>query len=251
MKLNEESTWPSDVVAYMERHRELFLGWEDRRSSSTPRSAAAEYDNALNGLRAVLNKHTLHGYHCTRLIPDEISHITVEGMQLPDGAMLRRRIDTAQAKGLLPDTVAQAFRLKNQAGETNRAGRIWFCFFPPFIAGESGIESLLRYWGGEALYNSHDRHPERGRILSSLGIPCLIEADVPIAGLRGPSFLDIKAVRQFLAWRGLPTSEPLQHEDNSISPIPAERIRRIIQFPDSEFIALTHCDTWETPLSIG
>jgi hypothetical protein len=251
MELNNEKTWPTEVLGYLEQHHDLFLGWEDRKSGSSPRTPAAEYDRALDGLRAALNNHTLHGYHCARLTPDEISHIATKGMQLPDGAMLCQRIHAVQAKGLIDESVAREFLQKNQADESNRAGRIWFCFFLPFMACESGIEPLLRYWGGEALYNSHDRHSERGRILASLGVPFLVEANVPIEGMRGPSFLDINAVKQFLAWRGLPTSEPLLHEDNSIRPIPAERIRRIIRFPDAEFIALTRCDKWQTPLSSG
>jgi hypothetical protein len=248
MELNIERTWPADVVAYLERDYSLFLGWEDRRGSLAPATSAAEYDRALHGLRDVLNNHALLGYHCARLTPGEISHISAEGMQLPNGEMLRRRIEAVQASGFIEESVAREFLQKNQADEPNRAGRIWFCFFPPFMAGETGIESLLRYWGGEALYNSHDRHPERGGILANLGVPCLVEADVPIASLRGPSFLDVKAVKQFLAWRGLPTTEPLEHEDHSIRCIPAKNIRRIIQFPDADFITLTCCDTWRSPL---
>jgi hypothetical protein len=248
MELNNERTWPADVLEYLESNNDLFLGWEDRTGISAARTSAAEYDGALYGLRAALNNHTLLGYHCTRLTPNEVSHITANGMQLPNEEMLQRRIEAVRTSGLIDESVAREFLQTNQANEPNRANRIWFCFFPPFMAGESGIESLLRYWGGEALYNSHDRHPERGQILSKLGVPCLVEADVPIASLRGPSFLDMKVVKQFLAWRGLPTTEPLQHEDNAIRCIPAENIRRIIQFPDREFVTLTRCDTWESPL---
>jgi hypothetical protein len=251
MELDKESTWPTDVLAYLDRNHALFLGWEDRRGGSGPRTPAAEFDRALDGLRAVLNNHTLLGYHCARLTSDEIGHISAKGMQLPNGAMLRRRIQAVQASRLIEEADAREFLQKSQAEGPNRANRIWFCFFPPFMAGESGIESLLRYWGGEALYNSHDRHPERGPILSNLGVPCLVEADVPIASLRGPGFLDIKLVKQFLAWRGLPTTEPLQHEDNAIRCIPAENIRRIIQFPDPEFVALTRCNTWRSPLLVN
>jgi len=159
MELDKESTWPTDVLAYLDRNHALFLGWEDRRGGSGPRTPAAEFDRALDGLRAVLNNHTLLGYHCARLTSDEIGHISAKGMQLPNGAMLRRRIQAVQASRLIEEADAREFLQKSQAEGPNRANRIWFCFFPPFMAGESGIESLLRYWGGEALYNSHDRHP--------------------------------------------------------------------------------------------
>jgi hypothetical protein len=249
MELNKESTWPADVLDYLERHRNLFLDWEERSRGSAQNTSPTEYDAALDGLRAVLNNHTLHGYHCTRLTADEIKHIASNGMQLPNGLMLRRRIQALQDAGLIAASVAQEFVQKNQADESNRANKIWFCFFAPHIGGESGIESLLRYWGGEALYRSHDRHPERGPILAGLGVPCLVEADVSIAALRGPSFLDVKAYRQFLAWRDWKTMEPLDHEDYATRAIPAGNIRRIIQFPNQKFVSLTRCNTWRSPLA--
>jgi hypothetical protein len=46
------------------------------------------------------------------------------------------------------------------------------------------------------------------------GTPCLIEADVPIAFMKGPGFLDIKVARQFLVRRGL-SSEPDEHKDRA------------------------------------
>jgi hypothetical protein len=61
--------------------------------------------------------------------------------------------------GLINWAAATAFASKNQAGDLNRAGKIWFCFFPPHHAGQRGIERFFRYWGGEALYNSHQDQP--------------------------------------------------------------------------------------------
>jgi hypothetical protein len=104
-------------------------------------------------------------------------------MQLPDAAMLLRRIDATSNEGLLSASVAERLKARNQAHERNRAGMIRFCFFPPRLAGESGIGDLLRFWGGEALYNSHDRHPETSGVLCSVGTPSIVEAEVPIAFL--------------------------------------------------------------------
>jgi hypothetical protein len=250
MDFNDENTWPADVLAYLDEQRGLFLNWEKSTDGSERRTAAPkQYDRALEGLRAVLNNHTLHGYHCARLTAGEIEHIENNGMQLPNGAFLCQRIRRIEAEGQINSAIAGAFMESNQADATNRANKIWFCFFPPYIGGESGISPLLRYWGGEALYGLHDEHAERGPILERLGTPCLVEADVPITSLRGPSFLDVKAVRQYLMTRACPTTEPLEHEDYAIKPIPARQIRRVIRFPEPEFIALTRCDSWRRPLS--
>src|ERR1700676_2031123 len=46
-----------------------------------------------------------------------------------------------------------------------------------------GVGRFFRYWGGEALYNSHQDHAVRGPLLESIGTPCVIQADIPISNL--------------------------------------------------------------------
>jgi hypothetical protein len=250
MDLNDEKTWPAEVLAYLEHHHDVFWAWEDRSGRSGTVSGP-QYDRALYGLRAVLNDYTLHGYHCTRLTTAEIGHIMSQGMQPPNAAMLRGRIQVLLDSAVIDAAVARRLMQTNQADEANRANRIWFCFFAPHLAGESGIGDLLGFWGGEALYNSHDRDSETGPILARIGTPCLVEADVPIASLPGPGGLDMKVARQYVIWRGFKTSEPVEHEDRAQAPIAAKSIRRIIQFPEPDFRALTGYNTWKRPLSAG
>lgn len=251
MDLSDRKTWPDDLLKQLERDRAIFESWELQRTGApgAPQVSGPDYDRALGRLRAVLNNYTLHGYHCTRLTPGEIAHIRLSGMQLPNETILRQRIEALRDSSLIDAGTAAEFIAENQAAEANRAGRIWFCFFPPYLDGEIGISSLLRYWGGEALYNSHDEHPAHGPLLANLGTPCLIEADVPIASLRGPSFLDMKIARRFLIWNGLQTTEPVEHTDCAVRPLPAANILRIIEFPDRDFITLTGCGDWREPLA--
>jgi hypothetical protein len=210
-----------------------------------------DYDRALGELRKVLNNYTLHGYHCTRLTREETALIRSGGMQLPNEAVLRQRIESLRDRGLMDAATAADLIADNQAAEKNRAGRIWFCFFPPNLDSETGLSSLLGYWGGEALYNSHDTHAVRGPLLAGIGTPCLVEAEVPISSLRGPSFLDMKVARQFLIWNGLKTRETVLHEDCAIRPLKATSISRVIEFPDPDFIALTGCDSWRKQPTVG
>lgn len=258
MILNDETTWPLDVVQFLEQHHDLFLSRELRRedqhaapiSDERARATAVDYDRTIYGLRAILSAYTLDGgYHCTRLIDAEIHRIASDGMRLPNRAMLCERIQTIQDAGVLEPHVADLLRQKNQADETNRAGMIWFCFFPPHFAGQSGIERLLGSWGGEALYNSHERDPLIGPILKSIGTPCLIEATVPIASFPLHTFLEVHLYRQFLINRGLQTTEPICHENRTTQPIPARNIKRIVRFEEPDFITLTNCDTWTPPLT--
>jgi hypothetical protein len=68
-------------------------------------------------------------------------------MQLPNVTVLEARIGALQAAALIDASTAKRLIAANQAHEANRANLIWFCFFPPRSAGQSGVGSLLGYWG--------------------------------------------------------------------------------------------------------
>jgi hypothetical protein len=242
--LETPESWPGDLRAYLDRHHDFFLDWETRSFRAT----AAEYDRAIYGLEAVLRRYALLGWHCTRLTESEIASIRSNGMQLPDAAMLNRRVDAVARAGLLRGGLADRLKAENQADDPWRAGRIWFCFYPPRLAGEGGIERFFRHWGGEALYNSHESDPETGVAISTIGLPCIVEAIVPITSLRQHSFLSTKVVRRYLIGRGYRTVEPVDHDDAADQPLPPESIREVIPFPSPGFIALTGCDGWSLPI---
>jgi hypothetical protein len=255
MHLNDSTTWPADVTNYLEQHNDLFWAWELEGSGTTSslavaRARAYQFDRAIYGLQAVLRRYSLEGgYHCTRLTKSEIDHIISNGLQLPSREMLVARIQAIEDAGLVDRNLADRLKSNNQADEDNRAGMIWFCFFSPHVTGQSGIESFFRHWGGEALFNSHERDQSTGPILRKIGTPCVVKAEVPIASLHLQSSLAMHLVRQFLIRKGLKTTEPTDHEDCATYPVRAASICRILQFPEPDFIQLTKCSSWNPPLS--
>lgn len=243
------STWPPEVLSHLDKNHSLYLSWE----SGINRSSAFAYDAARNELKKLMRSsgYAMRGYHCTRLTESEIQAILNSGMSLPNLTMLHERIANVAAVGILEEAITQRLMQKNQANDNNRAGMIWFYFFPPHIAGQWGIERFFRSWGGEALYNSHEDDPITGPALAKIGIPCIIEALIPIGSLPHYSWLEKKLIRRFLIGRGFVTGEDLDHEDHAVNPIPAENIIRVIRFPDADFISLTGCDEWEPPLQLS
>jgi hypothetical protein len=192
-------SWPADLVAYLDKHHSSLLEWESRSDGINSANApgADDYDEIIYGLCDILSRYSLVGWHCTKLTDKEIANIVARGMDLPDLEMLKRRIDTVEADGLVTVAVGNRLRADNQADEKNRAGRIWFCFFPPHIGGESGIGRFFRSWGGEALYNTHEDDPETGPALQAFGTPCLIQARVAIGGFNSAVGLAFHVVRKF------------------------------------------------------
>ena len=195
-----------------------------------------------------LHPYAIIGWHCTRLTEAEIAHIVDQGMQLPSTAMLESRIDACVADGQISPAIAFRLKAKNQSGDWNREGRLWFCFFPPRLAGESGIRRFFRHWGGEALYNYHEDDPEISPVLGSVGTPCVVEAKVPVAALEQDHGLAFSVVRRFLVSHGLRTTEPLEHESRMKRPLTSDAVRNVHRFPGTEFQTLTGCGTWRRPI---
>lgn len=262
MLLDDETTWPREVVRFIEENRALFDDWHrpasearerDRKPgdhSSGPRFPWQQHDHAVGRLGALLKPHTLEpGYHCTRLTDPELEAIRTGGMRLQNAKLLADRIRVLEQEGVIDAEAAVALIGDNQADAANRAGMLWFCFFPPHLAGESGIEIFLRYWGGEALSRSHYQDSVRGPLLRPIGRPCLVVADVPIAGLSEVFGLSVKLIRRYFLNRGGRIAEEIDHEGFATTALPASSIRRIVCFPEPEFVDLTKCGTWRRPLA--
>lgn len=247
LPLDQPKAWPAQLVSLLDSHYELFLNWEI--ASTTVGSQA--YDETIRAVGNALRPYSITGWHCTRLTDGEIAQIVRCGMQLPDGTMLRQRIDALVAAGHLASDIGARLAASNRADESNRAGRLWFCFFPPHRAGEHGIRRFFRHWGGETLYNSHEDDPVTSPILRAFGTPCVIEADVPVASLAAGVGLAMNVVRVYLINRGYKTSEPVEHEDRSVQAIAADCIKRVIRFSDPDFQVLTECATWRCLLGTG
>lgn len=249
--LTTPSSWPADLIAYLEDRGTIFREWEESPSGITQArlGLVKEFDRAYEELREILSRHAVVGFHNTRLTYEEIQRIKDSGMQLPNLALLIERIEVLVKRGTVTQEVGERLKEKNQANDKHRANMIWFCLFEPHLAGESGIERLLRHWGGEALYNSHENDPITGPILRRIGIPVVVEAVLPIALLRGPSFMSEKVARQFHISQGFNSGEGVLMDDFVRAPLPAESIRAIYEFPGVEFRRLTDCDSWYEKLT--
>ncbi len=242
--LANPTTWPRNLVNVLEKNGPLFQAW----FTGNPSQSGAAFDAAHADVTAELNTCEMIGWHCTRLTDSEIALIEATGMQLPNVQILKERIDRLVKAGQLTRLIADALKGTNQAGGMNRAGRIWFCFFAPGEAGESGIHRFFRHWGGEALYNSHEGNNVTSPVLTSIGTPCVVEAAVQIFSLSPHSYVTQRIIKRFLWGKSLFHSEPEILEGYTLSPISAGSIKRVTKHPDVEFIRLTGCENWQNPL---
>ncbi len=245
--LSDPRSWPAAIIAATEANRDIFQNWV----LGTPGRSPTAYDRATQTLQEVLTEVAVVGWHCTRLTAPEATLIRSNGLGLPNAAMLHARLDRLVGADMLTSANAAALGARHEADHPWRAGRIWFCFCPPRLAGEHGIRRFFHHWGGEALYNSHEDDPDTGPVLASIGTPSIVEAIVPLAGVYCGHLTD-HVVGVYLRSLGVAGLGPDQHMDGySLTPIAAENVRTIVTFPSAEFMALTECGGWRKPLRAG
>ncbi|ASP49455.1 hypothetical protein [Cognaticolwellia beringensis] len=232
----------------MESNFAVFLGWQCKCSKQD--ALTHLYDSKIYEMREMLGKYFLVGYHCTKLTEEEIDSILANGMELQNGASLVKRIEHLNDKCLISKTVSESLISNNKADDRYRKNMIWFCFFKPFLAGRTGIEGFLRYWGGEALYNSHDIGGDLSDVLLSIGIPCIVKAKVDISSLNNSYYPDSCMIRVFLKNKGHQLENSIDHEGFSTLNIEPTNILEVIKYPSDQFVELTKCNQWEYPLAL-
>ncbi|EGQ8028748.1 hypothetical protein ACWOVX_004332 [Vibrio vulnificus] len=239
--ISQQSTWPEQVVDYLDRNHLKFIGWE---TSGGDRVSAYEYDQAILEFRSLLKQFSLVGYHCTKLTPYEIEDIRKHGMKLQCGESLKQRVLRLESAQEIDKVVAQKLLACNQADDSNRAFMLWFCFFEPHLAGFYGIHRFFKSWGGEALYNRHENQKITGDALKEIGIPCVIKAKVTISSLKASYYPCSVLIRAYLQGRGYVIDNSIEHEGYSTEDISADQIEAIYQHPSDEFAQLTKCNEW-------
>ena len=245
LELDCPALWPAALLAHLDQYHDLFLHWETKQSRISPQV----FDEAICVLRDALQPYEILGWHCTRLTDAEADEVRCNGMQLPNAEMLARRIEALVKDKLIAPDIAERLKSKNQADKNYRARKVWFCFFPPRNAGEHGIKRFFRHWGGEALYVCHENDPLTSHAISCIGLPRIVEADVPISALRLHGNLEPSIYRRYLLSRGYQKAESIvDYEDCIVHPIPAENVKRVISFPDPDFSFLTGCSEWRSPI---
>lgn len=224
MIFTDISTWPDVLVAHLNATTENEVCTPDPRY----------IDNLLDAV-------TLLGYHCTRLTPDEALHIRNHGMQLPTRATLEERIRNVCRPGSVLEPYME--RLLNEhervpGCEMQRLGlkndELWFFFYGPAVEAPFLYERFFRYWGGECVYRPFEEDPI-GRLLETIGTPCIIEADVPIVSMDSHNrrTLRQRLIDRFMVRRNVRTRDQVEEIDHTgaiCRPLPAANVRRIIPF---------------------
>jgi hypothetical protein len=133
--------------------------------------------------RDIMQSRTIRAWHYTRLVEDEVQTIRENGIHPGTLDTLRQRLDAQAKAGLFTAADAEALYTASpchhREQQPGRLGKFWMTS-DPVVADDSGVELLLRNWGGEATYFwLKDKRLER--LVARIGRPRILEIGVPIA----------------------------------------------------------------------
>jgi hypothetical protein len=199
VEVETPSTWPKDfrqlaesniqlIISYQkERTRIERLGWNDVMLRLNPPTNPHKHDylSLVQQLEAILLKHNIIGYQCSRLLPEEILDIQSSGLKILTEELVFSKIQLALNAGHI--TVDEYHLLKNSdhikqhlANEYGYStGMAWFCPNRSTLKDCGAVYRLFRSWGGEAVYNAHEEGDNEIPALRHIGIPCIIKCTFP------------------------------------------------------------------------
>jgi hypothetical protein len=262
IEADAESTWPRELRDVLSKNEQEISTYQAKRVQ-LDRAAQADvglrinrpanpsqraWDSVLEIADEVVSGKTLMGFHATRLTKLEQSDVQKRGLRVLSDALLSERLEASQAAGELSDRVVASLRARHQASEDNRSGMLWFTFTREPLRDEGSVGRLFRSWGGEALYNSHETHPETGPALAMIGRPCIILAAVPVGDVEGFMPIGERLVNVWCEARNIRTGHAGSFEGCTRCNISGSAIRDIVSLGDARFGALTGHTEWRQPL---
>ncbi len=192
-------TFDSDLRSILEARADLVKNyWETDQRQFYEREAsdhtmphptnlfASDYrDLVEDRLMPAMELRSIRAWHYTRLTDDELEVVKRSGIHISTVDSLTQRLGFQVAAFRLSETEAAEIlhRSPFQEKNTSRLGKFWMTSHP-IAVDDSGVEPLLAYWGGEAVYFCL---PERDSLLQKIGLigsPVVFEIGVPIAVTR-------------------------------------------------------------------
>lgn len=260
---DDQSTWPASLLDILARHSSAIRSYHAERAAIDRK---AEVDVMLR-IHRPANQHApawketlqvaanavrgqyLRGYHATRLTDDEIKNIQASGLEVLSVDLLSRRLAAIRDAGHFEAGIFEALSERHQAADDNRANKIWFVFTKVCMRDEGGMERFFRSWGGEALYNSHERHSVTGPALRLPGTPAIVQASVPCDGIETFMEVGTRLVNIWCSQNRIKTDHAATFEGYVRENIPASAILRIDLLGSDVFEGLTGQKKWRKPLA--
>jgi len=181
-------TWPNQLINLLKQNQEVltsYLNFEkdidnraieeiDLRINRPKNEYKKKWDSIIDSINKIMKSKKFVGFHCTRLINKELNIIKKDGLNPLNLSCLMERLKYLYNQNKISKDTFEFLKTNNLASEKNRQGKIYFFHCLDTLLSCSGIENLLKFWGGEAIYRCcEDNYKTKNELLNT-GIPCIV-----------------------------------------------------------------------------
>lgn len=170
--LDDQSTWPEEVVTFI-REKSESIDMEENSSMSIG-------DHIL---LSFLRTSYLLVYHATRLLPHEKEDIRANGLRILTGEFAAKKIRDAVEYGYLTERIGNELQHGTTSWDDSDGERInQICLVfgkSPFKLQELGLRYFFEEWGGEFISYT-DAGGKYKTCLKQIGEPAIVKALLPI-----------------------------------------------------------------------
>jgi len=262
VELEDIGSWPLELIQVAKDNRQLLISYQKERSRigrlewrlkiNPPENPYAyEYKQLINKLDELLIEYSIVGYHCTRLLPEEIISIKGNGLKLLSKELVISKFNMALSLGYISKeqhtTLITSEVIEESLNDLygHRTGLVWFCANRSTLQDAVAVHNLFRSWGGEAVYNGHEEGVKAIPILRQIGIPAIVKCAIPINDvLHYHASYAVCFLSYFISDEIENPEPPACFDINAHRDLSANKVLEIIQFDSPLFAELTDYQSW-------
>lgn len=234
------------IRSYSETDREIYSSFDlysgpDRPLMRPENLYASDFICFEEWLEEPMSLRTIRAFHYTRMTDAELEHLLEEGVHLSTPETLLRRLTALVGSGDLSpndvDALLEASPFQSQL--ENRQGMFWMTSCPVPI-GDTGVERLLQYWGGEVA-SFHQNNSDLLAKLAQIGRPRVVEIAAPLSATKHA----FSAGRAVVAAFGRSIGCKIERRDFDLyvgRPLPTAAVIRVHTEGEREYKLLGHSE---------
>lgn len=188
--LDNIDSWPQQVQILIKNSENTLKGFlqEEHRIEKLKRDIPSLRYKIINNvyldkwtkiieiLEIELLKHSIIGFHCTKLMNYEIENVKKNGLIPLNKKFANQRVEALFKNNFISQELRNELFNKEEVSCNNRNGKIFVFHCLATLKDESGLNRLFGYWGGESLY-AYLNNPYE---LKEIGESCIIVTSVKI-----------------------------------------------------------------------
>ncbi len=255
--LDNFETWPTSITDLLEKNKSIINGYihEEKRNEARGQrdvifsnnlqnnSFQEAWDDIILQIKQILRNIRIIGFHCTRLTDFEVGDIISNGLVPLNEEFSRKRIEILIQKKKISQESSKKIIHNNKMNLDSRRDKVYLSHCVSSLTKEYGFYRFFRYWGGEAIYSSHEKDELVASELKKIGLPCIVVASIVFSEFKNTNLLIDNLIGIWIdSARRNPNPSSFDIDTKIGNPI---SVVEVLDYNNQVFQIITNCSLWK------